>query len=160
MVKERTSVKGEYKELELLSTNNLKILIIKNQKKERLPLNEKDSLLVVTIMQNYDKKLEKEFISLGEKTLAFEVDTVHLKKEHLLYNTTDNFFKNRKKIKKQLTEKENNRIILDGTTYQIIITDSMGETDVFYVHSPTEDSHPNIFELLSAFRSTYKTPQP
>lgn len=156
-VKKRTSVKGEYKELELLRSGNKNLIIIRNQKKERLSLNKKDSLRVVPIMKSNDKKLKDELFSLIEKTLTYEVDTIHIKKEHQVFKISDNFFKNRKKLKKQLTENKDNRIILDGTTYQISIEDSQGETCHFYSHSPTEKSHPEIFKLLSALRQTYKT---
>lgn len=155
LVKERTAVKSEYKEMELLRSNNENLLIIKNQKKERIPLNKKDSLRMVAMMRSNDTKLNEELISLIKKTLLYKIDTLKLQKENQVFEVTDTFFQNRAKLKKKETENKDDRIILDGTTYQITIADSNGETFCFYSHSPTEKSHPEIYELLFALRLNF-----
>ncbi|AKQ47161.1 hypothetical protein TH63_18375 [Rufibacter radiotolerans] len=158
-VKERTSVKGEYKELELWRSRNQNLLIIKTQKKETLPLKGEDSLRVVEIMKRNAKKNQDELFSLLEKTAVYEVDTIQLQKGHPFLKTADRFFQNRKERKKQATESKGTRIVLDGTTYHITIADSEGGSYVFYSHSPTRESHPEIFELVSALHQTLATNQ-
>lgn len=155
-INKRTSVKEEYKELELLRSDTQSLLIIRNQKKERLPLNEKDSLRVVALMKSYDEKSKDELFSLINKTLAFEVDSIQIDKENQILGVADNFFRNRKKLNKQATENKDNRIILDGTTFKITVADSKGEPYVFYAHSPSKESHPEIYELISALDTTYR----
>ena len=75
-VNERTSVTGEYKELELLRSDTQNLLIVKNRTKERLPLNVQDSVRVAAIIENYDKELNDELRSLIEKTIVYEIDSV------------------------------------------------------------------------------------
>lgn len=157
LVKERTSGKNEYKELELLRSKNENLLIIRNQKQERIPLSEKDSLRIVAIMSSNDKNLYDELLSLIDKTLQYEVDTINLKNENQVFEVTDTFFQNRVKLK--TTENKDNRIILDGTTYQITIADSNGETFSFNSNSPTGESHPEIYKLISALSQSNRKDQ-
>ncbi len=138
-------------------TRNL--LIVKNQKKELLPLSEQDSLRIVAIMKSNDKDMKDEMLSLYRKSLAYEVDSIKINPENQVLEIADKFFNNRERLKKQATEHKDNRIILDGTIYQITVTDSKGVAYVSYAHSPSKESHPEIYELISSLGNTYTAHQ-
>lgn len=156
-ISERTSVTGAYREMELLRTDTQNLLIVKNRKKELLPLNEKDSVRVAAIMESYDEKLHDELRFLIDKTIVYEIDTIHISKKNKLLGIADNLFKNREKLRKQGTENKDRRIILDGTTYTITVTGDKDEPFVFYARSPSSKSHPEIHQLLAVLNNTYKT---
>src|SRR5690606_27927476 len=135
-------------EWELLRSDTKNLLIIRNRKKQRLPLSEKDSLRAIAIVRSCDEKLNDELLALYEKTLVYEVDTIQISKENKFLGIADNFFNNRE-----------NRTILDRTIERITVANAKDEPYVFYAHSPSKESHPEIYELISALRNTYTTHQ-
>ena len=155
-VQEVTHVKGENKKIELLKNKEENLIIFQNQKEQRLSLNEEDSLRVITLMNIKDKESMDELLSIVERTIQYEVDTIQVQKQNHIIEVTDSFYQNRKKIKQQLEENEDERIILDGTAYTITVTDSKGHSYIYYAHSPTMESHPLIFELISGLLNTCK----
>ena len=154
-VQEVTSVKGENKKIYLLKNKEENLIIFQNQKEQRLSLNEKDSLRVMTLLKKNDQESKDELFSIIEQNKVFEIDSLQISKRDPIFKITDSFFKNRKKLKRQAEEIEDKRIILDGTIYTITIVDLKGESFTFYAHSPTKESHPEVFKLISALQDTY-----
>ncbi|GHA66960.1 hypothetical protein GCM10007389_20070 [Pontibacter akesuensis] len=110
-------------------------------------------------MKSNDKDMKDEMLSLYRKSLAYEVDSIKINPENQVLEIADKFFNNRERLKKQATEHKDNRIILDGTIYQITVTDSKGVAYVSYAHSPSKESHPEIYELISSLGNTYTAHQ-
>ncbi len=154
-IQENPSATMEKMRWEIIKNEDENFLIRYKQKKQRLSLSDNDSLRVATLMKKNNQESKDELISIIEKTKAFEIDSLQISKEDPIFKVTDSFYKNRQKLKKNAEEKKDKRIILDGIMYKITVADLEGGSFTYYAQSPSEKSHPEIFNLISVLKKTY-----
>jgi len=114
-----------------------------------------DSIEIQRLLKINTKNAKKKLFKIVENNTKYKRDTVVIPNGNTVMNYVYDLVKNWKTIEEDLKLNPDKRIILDGYTVKLsLMKDHLVYEDI-YAHSPTKESHPEIFELISELEKYY-----
>jgi hypothetical protein len=141
---------------EFLRSESQNLIIASKAKPGHLPMSKNDSLAFVKLFEKPEKKDFMELIGIVEKYKEYEIDTLIINRDNSILNLSDSFAQDWKKTKERLELTADKRIILDGYTVKISLVRNQADTQVISAKSPSSQSDPQIFQLISELETFYR----
>jgi hypothetical protein len=99
---------------------------------------------------------KNKLLKIIENNKKYSRDTLIIQNKNSLIKVVNDLMENWKSIENNLTTNPDKRIILDGYTVKLSLMNDQHSYDEIYAHSPTKESHPEIFELISELEKYIK----
>ncbi|RKS42757.1 hypothetical protein BC962_3044 [Gillisia mitskevichiae] len=119
-------------------------------------ISKNDSIEIRRLLKINSKNSNKKAIKIIENNREYNSDTLIIPNGNPVINYVNDLIKNWKKIENNLKTKPDKRIMLDGYIVKISLMKNEHNSEDIYAKSPTKESHPEIFELISELEKHYK----